>query len=524
MTSFECELCGRQFDDPGCECKIINQGRVTIVCKGCLLGGDRGCKHTLNDCDQIYDYYRAVYLNQEKNKREYLDLKNPKGWEYTCRECGIAIEFDDWVNYNRTCGSHGKEPEQIPKPHIEVEELIQEAMAIIHTGEVIPFARKVLDKLHAGDDTLKLVNFLCCLSAGLPEKMKLHSLNVGKSQRGKSHVQRIQKYFFPDHWIAADGLSSKYLYYKCRNDEYFLQNKILFINDLTNVDTGLLEVVKAVTDGDEEELTHRVVNTKTREPEDMTIRGLPVVLCNTIEVPEDTQNANRFIIGNVDESYQQAERFVEYEIKTELNKYKPESDREVLILKIIVTEILKEQPQVLIPYFDKIKPETFLKTGQFNLYKIFKKFINVIAYANRHMRNISGPHLIAEHSDFDLAKKLFAELYQYQLSQVSDSIIKVVEYLEPDTGRTVSEIAEHFKISTSACHKRLQRAGTAGLARWERITRVIESNGHEREINTKDKIWFRDLFFDTEEIKILDMPWKSEYSTKQSNILSSEPA
>lgn len=515
VLSYKCELCGHEFDYSPCKCKIINAGRTTIVCKGCCLGGDRGCGHTLNDCDQIYGMYREAYHNQDNKTIE--ELKAPK---YTCKICGQAIEFQDWILDDRTCGSHDDKPPTIPKSHEDIEELKQEAMLIIQDGKVIPFAKRVLNKLHAGDDIVKLKNFLCCLSAGLPEKHRLHSLDVGKSQHGKSHVQRLQKYIFQNYWIDADSFSPKDPYYEAKKDPDVFKHKVLFADDLNQLNKEVLDIIKKMTDGDRDSVTHRVVNTKTKDAEILTIDGLPSVLANTCEVPEEEQNANRLLIGNIDESEQQAERVRKWQIEKETNAWNPDHDKDIQTLKLIVSEIFKEHPTIKIPFIDRID---FMTKGQYNLYNMFIKLIKVITYANRHIRENNDNTVLSIEEDFNIAKKIFTDLYKYQIAQVNNSTIEVVEFLDHEIPKSVSEVSKHFKISDTATRKRLQRAHNAGLARWEYQTGVVDYHGHEREVKAKEKIWYKDQYFNPQEIKLLDNAWKPKLLLEQDKLLSNEP-
>lgn len=307
----------------------------------------------------------------------------------------------------------GKASELLPMP---------EALG---SGTHWPVIKEVLDGLHTGDEALKAVTFLSCLTSGLRDK--LHVIVVGKSQHGKSHMESAMAELFPHGTFEVlNSSSAKAFYYKAgKEGPNYFKNKIILLDEFRdNSDTWA--VAKALTTQGSKNVKHWTV--KDGEHLELNIEEPPVVLTNTVEAPEDEQLDNRFFIGNVDESPSQGVRIREFQNREAMyGKYAQNEAPRLEDARAIVRKILEERDvDILIPHARLL--EAPQRSPSVNFPK-FLTLLKAITYMNRFQRRRlgeKGPYVATE-TDADQAHALWKTFEPHQNAQVDSTAIMVLE-------------------------------------------------------------------------------------------------
>lgn len=357
----------------------------------------------------------------------------------------------------------------------EGEAQLKEATGLLESGEHWQAIREALDVKHAGDNHLKLLVFVICLSSGLREKV--HFWAVGRSQMGKSHLESVMEDLFPN-VLVYDSQSPLFLIYETKEQgAEYLRGKIVLLEE-ANDSLAVWGLVKRLTSADKERVTHGTV-IKGR-PITLEIDGIPVVLSNSVETSVDEQVNNRFIIGNVDEGEDQDLRIEKLQNREAQGLGTEKGRRRIDLAREIVTQILSEQAvDVLIPSAEFI--EIPMGTPRVNRKK-FMRLVKAITYGNRFVRAKAGDLYIATEADVRFAYRLWLEVQAYQRAQLDETGIKILREVPFDRHEPLEAILERLaeEVNPSTARKRLKKMFEQSQVD-ERTTKEIDYNEEGRQ-------------------------------------------
>lgn len=332
------------------------------------------------------------------------------------------------------------------------EALLREAADLLEKGEHWLAIRRALDVKHAGDEHLKLLVFVVCLSSGLKEKV--HFWAVGRSQMGKSHLESIMEDLFPNA-LVFDSQSPLFLIYETKEQgPQYLRGKIVLLEE-ANDNPGTWGLVKRLTSADKDRVTHGTII--KGKPVTLEIDGIPVVLSNSVETSVDEQVNNRFIIGNVDEGEKQDRRVEDLQNREAQGLGTEEGRRRIELARALVTRILAEDAvDVLIPSAEFI--EIPMGTPRVNRKKVMR-LVKAITYGNRYVRAKVGDLYIATESDVRFAYRLWLEVQTYQRAQLDETGIKILREVPFDRHEPLETILERLEkeVNQSTARKRLRK-------------------------------------------------------------------
>jgi hypothetical protein len=311
-----------------------------------------------------------------------------------------------------------------------------------------------LDLKIAGENVNRDMLLYSGISSVLPGK--LHVLAQGTSQYGKSYLERkVGEMLFPDCFEDISSLSSKALYFECRekSNPRLYADKIAFVDELADAPEIVQNFLKAATSQGVDRLNLKTVEDMKYLP--ATIDGLPVFWSSTFQIPEKdkgNQLLNRFFLISIDESEEQNRRVDE--LQAHAAAFGVEEDPPaIMAARNIVAEILRNEkegrkPIVLNPFAPFVKT---CANGGRNRRPMLEALIAAIAYANRFTRPCFEDDkrriVLASRGDVQEAMRLWSVNERAQQLKIPPHLRTFLEVFEgPDDWLTPDEAATRYSI------------------------------------------------------------------------------
>lgn len=376
------------------------------------------------------------------------------------------------------------------------------ARAAVQEGTHLQVMRRAMDCVHVGDRELKLLHLLAAVTVRVktPRRIRMPQMLRGQSQSGKSHLHRETGRFIPpENWLAINSMSSKSLYYMCKDTPDALADVTVSLDEAADQEDATLNFLKALTSYDIGEMVHFTVINKKYES--MVIAPLPNVFSNAAELElneRTTQLLNRFYISNVSESQEITDEVALFQADEDVFGSRKVRDRDVIetakeIVKIVMEE---EDFDCRIP-FAKLIPFSF--ENRINRPK-FSDMVRASAYFHRHNRpkweGLDGETIyFSTLMDYKLALEIWLVIEGYTIANLDEKCFEVWRRLSYGERLGTSEVVVRCRnvASDSSVRRKLTALVESGLvARIERVRKSrVDENGDEV------AVWFEDEWYAT---------------------------
>jgi len=299
-----------------------------------------------------------------------------------------------------------------------------------------------IDKVFKGNHLLKIWELLTALSAKCSDK-QISSWAIGQSGSGKSSIKRkIIKYLPEESYMVFNSISSKaLLYYTKKEGSDFFKNKLLFFDEVEASEEAV-PILRSLTDPDGDKIRHLTV--QEQEGQDIILEKPMAVWFTSVDLLQDEQLKNRFLITNPDSS-KNLDQLVHEHQKKILHKG-GDLDRipkEAPIFREVVKDLRSNTYDLsLVIPFDIDWKQHFNR----RLYPYFCTLMELITKVYYRNREIRDDKIVATQADFQLAAKIWTELIETTIAQEDEEAIELAQTLPSsrDKALTTSEIAERL--------------------------------------------------------------------------------
>jgi len=348
------------------------------------------------------------------------------------------------------------------------------ARVAVREGKQVKVLRDGLDALHVADDNLKMLILVSSLTAAIetPKKIRMPILTMGKSQHGKSHVEEVMEHLLPkDRWVPVDSLSAKALLYKAKDNPRVLANKVLYIDELGDLNDETLALLKALTTYQRDRMTHETVLHQKYTM--LVLEGLPVLHTNAAEVDMDPatkeQAFNRWFLANVDETEETTKKVLDYQTQEDLMGPHRSTKVEAIEAAREVVRLLMERSDfdVRVPFSGLID-----FTGYSNARINRQKFMDLVrAFTFLHWPTrpswVDGDREVffSTLEDYRMAMDVWADIQRYLFEGVDEQAFEVARRMKFGSHIRTSAIAKACDgvMSDSTVRRRLKTMHEAGL-------------------------------------------------------------
>lgn len=305
--------------------------------------------------------------------------------------------------------------------------------ALLANGGHVDVIRRALDALHAGDDAVKWLVMLSCLSAASVDR--IHDFLAGGSRQGKSHVlERVGEALFEGRFLRYDGASPKVLFYEADKDPKFLAGKIVFLDEIADRE-HMWPILKKIADSNSDRLEHHTV--LERKPVIFVLEGLPVILTAGAKDIPDEQINGRFLKLSVDETKEQTALVLDFIAVAAAGQGDSLRNEDVVKAAEILNIIMEGGPfRVLIPEAEALDFSAFAMAQPRVDATLFLKIVKAQALLNRHRRptfwHADGTTIIvAVEADIEEAFRLWRAIgptRDIKLDSSAFAVLEVVPY------------------------------------------------------------------------------------------------
>jgi len=370
--------------------------------------------------------------------------------------------------------------------------------------------RAALDVLHAGDGTAKWAVMLACLSSAMTDR--LHVFVVGGTRMGKSHILESMERLFPDRFKRYDGASPKALFYEAKDDTTFLRGRIVFFDEIADLE-DLWPILKKIADSNSERLEHHTVLEKRAFT--FVLDGLPVILtAGAVDVVDDQING-RFLKISVDESAEQTNRVLSY-AAAEAARIEPAAESDVVVkARTLLSWIMDGGPyRVVVPEAECIDFAALHFSQPRVDVSLYLKLVKARALLHRNLRPRldadGGPVIVAIEKDIVGAHRLWLGLgptRHIKLDTSAFAVLEAVPFGGPAETKTIKE-ALAGKLAPSTVSRKLQALYERGLVDKEQGDRY-NLQLWERIVPDADLGRMRGGAVSTDLLSSFYLPWKA---------------
>jgi primase-polymerase (primpol)-like protein len=329
-----------------------------------------------------------------------------------------------------------KPPERSVAEDEETDPLIKEAADRISNQEdPVQFILDTHQSLHVGD--IELAKALL-VSIGVQSVLNSDGIQPkvsGDSGKGKTHCCKAMAHLVPPKWVFETSLSDKAIFYM----KGLKEGCIVFCDDADLSDT-LEGVIKRATSNFQTGTTYTTLDIKRRE-ETKRIPARISWWLTSVDDDQSLQLLNRQFGGGVDESENQDQRVMEYQLQLAAcgEVGLPLNDH-VLICREIIHRIKTETHIVKIPFAKDI---TWRDTRNRRNLPIFLDIIKSYAVLrNRQRQKDADGALIADIQDFNDAKALYTGRAENQGLKLTELEMRLCIVLAGRGEATREEIAK----------------------------------------------------------------------------------
>ena len=353
----------------------------------------------------------------------------------------------------------GKVPDDRPtltEPNGPGEQALQDkarerALEILETGDPRSFILETFKTQHIGDNETAEGILIGTANQSIANSKGIQSAVFGESGRGKSHAARAMLHLFPKQYSIIASLSDKALFY-LEGDE--LHAGMTIFSDDAKLSEGIEGIIKRSTAFFQEETVHKVA---TKEGGKWTAKNLKIPerinwLLTSVDSQGSEQLVNRQIGFGVDETPEQDERVMAFELEKALNGL-PEFEvtEDVLTCREILLNIKEDETgaqrlfTVKIPFANRI--EWLDKANRRNL-PIFLDMVRGYAVLNFKKRVMAGGAIIATEEDFKAAERLYNTRGGFQKLHIHEREKEMIQHIAANGGELLTEELMHkLKLS-----------------------------------------------------------------------------
>lgn len=324
----------------------------------------------------------------------------------------------------------------------------KDAMKILQKSNLLDMVKEVLDELIVGEDELKMLIFLLCMSKDFPSKtgrpgwnvlsdsMSQNAIISADSSSGKTWIIKAILELFgedkKDYWIMSRITKSALNYFTENN----MDGKIIFIEEMQGLDEDTSQLRIWMSEGslslttvekfkDEDGVENNKQSTKT------TI-GQPVFLTCQAEGKVETQLNNRSWVLSTDISWKQTEGILGFQDDVYRGLH---TNSEIKKRKIV--DALKQ----LKPHHFKVPFASYkamgIPTEDVRSRRDYKKFITLIqcsAYLHQKMRQVETDeegreYLICDIQDYEVARRYSHNILGATFSGLTNGQIDVLNLI-----------------------------------------------------------------------------------------------
>jgi hypothetical protein len=349
-------------------------------------------------------------------------------------------------------------------------EIVEEAMAIIESGNPIKYILDTLKQFHAGDQKSAEL-LLCsiaigsCLNAyGTQPKLS------GGSGKGKTHLCKAMRHLMPPEWILYTSLSPKALYRATdpSSPVKILPGMVIFSDDV-RISEDMEDTLKRSMSNFQEKSSYMVVQDGELRPLHLPERL--IWWMTSVQDDQEEQLINRFFSVGVDESAEQDKAALELTFEPlALGRREFPQDKRVLVCREILRIIKSNLYVVWAPFLydgneltvEWQNPEERRNPGRFS--DLIAAFA-ILRIGQREVIEGEGYlTVIATIDDFHSAKALYESRAENLTTKLNDDDLHLVHWLiSKANGRpydfTVNGLAQEYtgRNSKQLSSKTLER-------------------------------------------------------------------
>lgn len=379
-------------------------------------------------------------------------------------------------------------------------------------------------------DTIKFL-ISCYISKDLPRKYRLHTIIASQSSAGKSSIIRTVAEPFAEHLIDYTNFTPAFL----KRQEGFMDGKILLLEQLEktneNNQASMFDLKFLLSEGKiRVGITEKDDKGKFK-PKTLEVLGIPVFITTSTRMNIDPETLNRTFLIQADESEEQTERIIEYQLESYSSLLVNNDWKEELAHLTAFFEkyrqLAHQIKDIALPFGDKLKGKIPVEnlTIRRDLPKILS-LTAVIAFihsSNRHrIQYNEGENFItssfgdtekrfmytilAEPDDFKEALQIAGVAIKQTLNKVNETSMKlyarIIELYDSKTyatstldgdgkvlGVTVKDVAEKTRKSENRTRElmaQLEHADYLIRDRSEKVHRFVPTGKKFTEITIDD--------------------------------------
>jgi len=353
--------------------------------------------------------------------------------------------------------------------------IIDKAQDIMKNGDPVKFLFETHQKEHIGDE---IISKTLIVGVGVQSVNNAGGIQPkldGTSGKGKSHSAKAFMKFIPQSHKIEGSCSDKVLYYQTD-----MRDGTVVYSDDIDLSDDMVSTIKRATTNYQEETTHYTLN-KDRTPEKHSLPKRIMWLLTSVENNQSVQLLNRQFGGSVDESIQQDESVFQYQVLNDMLGRAEFSDSDdVLICREIIRDIKTKLFTVVIPFEYLIEWKNKDNRRNFTMFTDMIKGFAVYRYKQR---KVEDNYLFADLQDFDEAEMLYNQRKVNQRTKLTDTELKICNYLasvESADTKTIQEATGISNVRISQLMKGKQDSDTGLLCKVSGLS--VESVSADKEI------------------------------------------
>ena len=385
-------------------------------------------------------------------QRFYEELQTESGFQYRANEAAcslVSISDEFWYNL----------------PGFSSARIMEREEEILTKGDPLLFITQTIGTLHKGDRELVALNVLIGLTPWMNTDT-LHIYPVGKSGKGKSDLCATVLLAFPEHSYEMVTSSSPMSIFYAYGMGALQQNKIIFFDDI-KFNPGFIDVIKAFSAATKVRPRHWTVDIH-RKFLDIKPKDSYSIWLTSVSPLRDIQLKNRFLMANVDESFRQDQRVWQHIDKM----YRMALEKKIVqandfeTCRNLINIIIQEPHDVIIPYRIKF-PVVYDRRA----YLFFLVMIKTITFCYKFQRKKLGNFIISTRTDFEIAKRIYKKIEEFQTSKASLQAVNILKILPESIEDQMNHamIAEQLHISTREVQNGCRTLVESGLANAEKV-------------------------------------------------------
>jgi len=334
-------------------------------------------------------------------------------------------------------------------------------LAFLKSDDLLTKINKLIERGGiAGEEKNRLLLFVVASSHRM--KTTLHALIQGASGSGKTRLLRMIAKMMPEESTQRYTRVTEGSLYN--QGEYFLQNKLVCLEDLDGLREEALYAVRELQSGDTLVSATSLKNEfGNSDAAVRTVRGpIASMSCTTkAEVYED--NVSRCFVVAMDESRAQSVKIIEYQNKKSAGKIDGDEEKRARAFLQNCVRLLEPLP-VVNPYADRIElPADAQKIRRLN--DLYQSFVAQVTLINQYRRERDGRgRVVTAPEDLRVACEVLFESIVLKVDELDGSLRQFFERVKKYVGGKSEsyafnrfELREAIPIGKTQQHHHLNR-------------------------------------------------------------------